>query len=56
MKYYAWKESLNRMSRKELLEESEKIQRRKERLLRIQIMACIGSAICTAAICTINYL
>lgn len=56
MKYYMWKESLNRMSRKELLEESEKIQRQKERLLWIQITACIGSAICTAAICAINYL
>ncbi len=55
MRYKIWKESLNGMSRKELLEESMKIQRQKERLLRMQIAACVGSVICTAAVCVVNY-
>lgn len=44
--YQEWEERLNRMSRRELLEEFELRQRKKEAALKVQIIATIGSWLC----------
>ncbi len=41
-----WEERLNEMSRRELLEEFELRQRKKEAALKVQIIATIGSWLC----------
>lgn len=50
MKYAKWKQSLDHMSRKELLEESLRIWEKSKRALRIQLLACVGSLMCSVAI------
>ncbi len=45
--YQEWKERLNGMSRRELLEEFELCQRKKEAALKVQIIAAIGSCLCS---------
>ena len=50
MKYAEWKKSLDNMSRKELLEESLRIWEKSKRVLRIQLLACAGSLMCSVAI------
>ncbi len=44
--YQEWEERLNGMSRRELLEEFELRQRKKEAALKVQIIATIGSWLC----------
>lgn len=44
--YQKWEERLEGMSRRELLEEFELRQRKKEAALKVQIIATIGSWLC----------
>lgn len=45
--YQEWKERLSGMSKRELLEEFELCQRKKETALKLQIIAAIGSWLCS---------